>query len=964
MPAFDPYHKWLGISPEEQPPNYYRLLGINPFESDATVISNAADQRMAFLKSVQTSDYVQLSQDLLNQVAQAKLCLLDAGKRLAYDETLRQQQTQTGQPTQGRPSDPQAMRTPSGQDNRKLRSTKFNSPELATAPLDPNHTSVQGQQHKVRHEHKSWVRRLLSRIVLAVILGAGPYVLIVKINPAYDVLHVFVTNPSTTLDDIENRSILEDAPEQTVQITGIGAAVNRSSSLRVSTTSSNTGLISKLTVSYTAPATTGNLKFAPRPDQYGTATITVTVEDGGPDGNLQTAGDNATCSHTFDVTVRPVNDPPTLDPILDVEIAPNAGPQTIGLTGMTAGGGESQFVRVKATSSHPTVIPPPTVTYVSPDDRGSLTFTPLPNQTGTATITVTVEDGAAENRAGTAANKKTCSQSFAVTVRAELKPPLIIIPVGQQTTENSPLQFQAERDNQISISDPAGGDPDMVLTLEANQGRMTLENWTLTSRSLEMPQGDGDRDRRITLAGKLEAINQALSSLAFIPPVNFTGEASIKITAKFSAIPGPAGTGSDTVTITVDPPAAVPPLLVPDEESHNAALALVEGKWKTKYEATQTLGKIVKREALQTLARELHSVHTITPEPVMKFVWLKAAIRFAQESVSPQLTFSMIDDCTRQYKIDDLPDRLEAMRYWGKVADEDFRDESETLNNQQLNQLRRELLELVGPLAEQAQTAGRSDIALELRELAGRLRQLGPLTIRNSIRMKLKRIPAGEFTRGAEPGVRIESPFYIGFNEVTQYEYERLMRKNPSHHKAELKKAYPVEGVTWDDANRFCQNLSNLAEEKKAGRVYQLPTETQWEYACRAGTMTAYSFGSEPSRLEAHAWFANNSGEKHIDGSKLLDQRGLDQYLKRLGRNGCRPHRVWGKLPNPWGLYDMHGNVWEWCRADASQGSVRVSRGGGWASPAERCQSTSRDTNSQPESGDRGFRVIAVISHD
>ena len=97
MAPFDPYHKWLGIPPEQQPPDHYRLLGINLFEGDASVIANAADQRMAFLKSVQTGQHVQFSQDLLNEVAQAKLCLLKADKKLAYDTRPRQQATKTAE---------------------------------------------------------------------------------------------------------------------------------------------------------------------------------------------------------------------------------------------------------------------------------------------------------------------------------------------------------------------------------------------------------------------------------------------------------------------------------------------------------------------------------------------------------------------------------------------------------------------------------------------------------------------------------------------------------------------------------------------------------------------------------------------------------------------------------------------------------------------------------------------------
>ena len=100
MAAFDPYHHWLGIPPEEQPPNHYRLLGIKPFETSIYAIRNAADQRMAFLKSVQTGEHVQCSQDLLNLVAQAKLCLLDPDKKLSYNTLLRQQQAETQPPIQ------------------------------------------------------------------------------------------------------------------------------------------------------------------------------------------------------------------------------------------------------------------------------------------------------------------------------------------------------------------------------------------------------------------------------------------------------------------------------------------------------------------------------------------------------------------------------------------------------------------------------------------------------------------------------------------------------------------------------------------------------------------------------------------------------------------------------------------------------------------------------------------------
>ena len=143
MAAFDPYHHWLGIPPEEQPPNHYRLLGIKPFETSISAIRNAADQRMAFLKSLQTGEHVQFSQDLLNQVAQAKLCLLDPDKKLAYNARLHQQQAETQPPIQTSPlappgsvpvppvqTPPSSPSEPPVQEGRQPYPTTFSEPVL------------------------------------------------------------------------------------------------------------------------------------------------------------------------------------------------------------------------------------------------------------------------------------------------------------------------------------------------------------------------------------------------------------------------------------------------------------------------------------------------------------------------------------------------------------------------------------------------------------------------------------------------------------------------------------------------------------------------------------------------------------------------------------------------------------------------------------------------------------------
>jgi serine/threonine protein kinase len=171
----------------------------------------------------------------------------------------------------------------------------------------------------------------------------------------------------------------------------------------------------------------------------------------------------------------------------------------------------------------------------------------------------------------------------------------------------------------------------------------------------------------------------------------------------------------------------------------------------------------------------------------------------------------------------------------------------------------------------------------------------------NSIGMSFKLLPYGP--NGA---------FSIGVYEVTQQQYEAVMGSNPSNFK---RANNPVENVSWDDAVAFCLKLSALPAEKAARRVYRLPTESEWEYACRAGTTTEYSFGDHEQDLGKYAWFKDNSGS--------------------------RTHLVGEKLPNGWGLYDMHGNVWEWC-SDA-EGSDRVLRGGCFGNDAADCRTAVRN---------------------
>jgi len=257
-------------------------------------------------------------------------------------------------------------------------------------------------------------------------------------------------------------------------------------------------------------------------------------------------------------------------------------------------------------------------------------------------------------------------------------------------------------------------------------------------------------------------------------------------------------------------------------------------------------------------------------------------------------------------------------------------------------------------------------VAMALKSIEKELKKLGAppgrpesktliLDLGKGVKMKLVRIPAGKFVMGSpktEAGrrsdegphwVKISKAFYMGVTEVTQIQYQSIMGKNPSRFTGPQN---PVEQVSWDDATAFCAALS-----KKTGRAVRLPSEAQWEYACRAGTKTRFSFGGDDKGLDAHGWYNANSGGK--------------------------THPVGQKKPNAWGLYDMHGNVWEWCRdwydekfyanaknvdpENTTKSSARVLRGGSWYYYPQSCRAAIRSRSTSDYRGSHfGFRVVVV----
>jgi formylglycine-generating enzyme required for sulfatase activity len=228
------------------------------------------------------------------------------------------------------------------------------------------------------------------------------------------------------------------------------------------------------------------------------------------------------------------------------------------------------------------------------------------------------------------------------------------------------------------------------------------------------------------------------------------------------------------------------------------------------------------------------------------------------------------------------------------------------------------------------------------------LRRNGTIDLGDGVKMEFVLVQPGSFKMGSDYAdeapahdVLLTKPFYLGKYEVTQKQWLKVMKINPSQFEGP---ALPVDNVSWDDGQTFLKKL-----RKKTGEKFALPTEAQWEYACRADTTSRYSWGDRVAEAQDYAWFADNSGRT--------------------------THPAGEKKPNAWGLYDMNGNVWEWC-ADSlgpypagavtnplvsSSGQLHAVRGGGFTSKADGLRCSNRDSEWR---GVRSFGLRCAIVVD
>jgi len=324
-------------------------------------------------------------------------------------------------------------------------------------------------------------------------------------------------NQAPTLNTLANMTINENAAQQTVNLSGItSGATNENQTLTVSATSSNPGLIPNPTVTYTSPNATGSIAFTPVALGFGSATITVNVNDGGASNNI--------ISRTFNVTVNPVNQAPTLDALANITINENASQQTINLSGISSGAAnENQTLTVTATSSNPGLIPNPSVTYTSPNATGSIAFTPVAFGLGSATITVTVNDGGTSNNI--------TSRTFNVTVNGVNQAPTLNALANVTINENASQQTV----NLSGISSGATNELQTLTVTASSSNPGLIPNPTVTYTS---PNTTG--------------------SLAFTPLTFGFGTATITVTVNDGGASN--NVVSRAFTVTVSPVNQVPTL--------------------------------------------------------------------------------------------------------------------------------------------------------------------------------------------------------------------------------------------------------------------------------------------------------------------------------------------------------------------------------------------------------------------
>lgn len=841
---FDPYHTWLGIPPEEQPPSHYRLLALQPFEDKRPVIESAVARQSAYLRTLQLGPHLALVQRLLNEVSAAKVCLLIPEKKAAYDAALRQK-TERGSRPQGGHAD--ASPPPIAACQSEIQ----NATGGVVAVLPP---PVVGPRRRRRVPLLVAAGCIPVMIVLAVIL---------LLHTSYGTVKIELSDPSAKVEvKIDGQAIelagLDEplrikAGEHGLEVTSGGFqtvtqsfTVNRGGIQLVRVKLEPKVAASPVAASRPIPERRG-VPEAPR------AESPLKLEE--PKTEIAPAADLARAA----VSRAPVPS--------GVQVSESRPPSAVlGASGISPG------ARVGGKDALPLQMPaqppgPPALASAS----AAATRQPPAGASPEPPVVVSTEPGNGETsvKPGLLKVKVTfsqpmrdgcswCSTATAVYPRREGFPHWL--PDGRSCVTafqvepgaTYAISFNTERYRNFRGENGVAAVP-YVLTFSTSGSAVNHHR--------PHPESSAPNQNAVVASARATVVaTEPKSGDAAVDPTL----TEVKVTFDRPMLDHSwswCGSPSDGYPQTTGQPH-----YLPDGRTCVMPVKLERGRSYSIWLNTETFGNF--RDTLGRSAIPYHLTFATSGGVVPMIPKEKAALAASPASDS----------------------------------------------------------------------RGQREIVLNLG---------------GSVKLEMVLIPAGSFLMGSSetpkqlagayksyPGhfasdqahhrVQITKPFYLGKYEVTQEQWKTVMGNNPSQFRGPKN---PVQSVSWD----ACQQFLNRLNAKALGGTFFLPTEAQWEYACRAGSTTRFYFGDDESQLGEYAWCRANSDSK--------------------------THPVGEKKPNAWGLYDMYGNVAEWCAdwygdwdssayiagstiddpAGPAMGDSRTVRGGDWGSQGADCRSASRD---------------------
>jgi WD40 repeat protein/formylglycine-generating enzyme required for sulfatase activity len=1015
MSDFDPYHIWLGIPETERPISKYRLLAITDFEDNRDVISTAAERQTVFLRTLQAGEHTVLVADLLNEVSQARVTLLNADQKAAYDEELLKQQTPEPEAEPAPPPIP-VVQTPAPV---VVRGTV--TQEFPVSVVQPS------KRPRRRKQKQIWKRPVVIGVSLVGVIGV--FVLFISMmssgdaDPVVSNSQPVVTSPSEPEPAPEPKAPQPETPPtippQPEPEPEPESGSESEAQPAVSTLAGHTNTVYCVSFSHDGKsvasaglASVGGKNNIMIWDTW-TGERLKTIE-GVPDRvfSIAFSTDGKTiASGNWDRTIK----------FWDID------------TGAPLGnlGGHANYVRTVAFSPGGKIIA---------SGSNDQTIKLWDAGTGTELRTLTGHSHDVNSVAFSPDGNIIASGSRDQTIKlwdSKTGLELWTVKVARSSilsvafSPNGKMIASGCSDNTIKLWDAGTGTELSTLTGhsdDVNSVAFSPNGKTIASGSDDNTIKLWDVETRTEL-NSLVGHSHRVFSVAFAPDGKMIASGSADKTIKLWDLgSAPAQTAANTL------PASLQQGLIAyypfngnaqDESGngndgivHGASLAADRhGKQQASYQFDGRDDSILFNSVFplnEIGARSLSfwlNVTSAKPKNSAAIIWGRDSLTDDNRfhfwlSSGPEFSISFdikngkttligkpinltksvwqfvsLTRSNDRYKV--YVNGIPTIAYLDKNANlpsstgwalagrrrffngliDDIRIYNRALSAAEVKALyeyeskppvRRpnEPVPQPGTLPPIA-VAPFDSVAAKAHQAAWANSWGVPITFKNSIGMTFQLIPPGTFTMGAAPDseplhtVTISRPFYMGIHEVTQANYQKIIGENPSEFKGDNK---PVEKVSWNAATSFCNKMNERMATPKSGLHYRLPTEAEWEYACRSGTAGLYSFSN--GNLADYAWY------KGAGSSQNVGER----------------------LPNPWGMHDMHGNVFEWCHdwlgdyptnnatdpQGPTEGSRKVFRGGSWytSSWANRSDVRHSQIPTWDSSSDMGFRIVLEVENN